>query len=255
MGKSSKARRSVSRLEQHDPRGIWDVKPQVPENFDDGYRKPSAGKSFHLQPKNELQQELIDAIISSEIAIAEAPAGCGKTYIVGSMAAKFLNEGKVKEIILTRANVLVGKTIGLLPGTVDDKMEPLLAPILKVLKERMGDGLYAYNRNKKKINLQPFEFVRGNSFKDAFIIIDEAQNLTKEEVKAIITRYESGRIVFIGDNFQNDLKGQQPGLQWLEDFAYRNNLDYPVIKFGLEHIVRSNLVKEFLTALYREENV
>jgi phosphate starvation-inducible PhoH-like protein len=167
------------------------------------------------------------------------------------MAAKFLAEGSVDKIILTRANVHVGKSLGMLPGSVTDKMEPLLAPILAVLRERMGDGLYGYNLAKQKIVMQPIEYIRGNSFRDTFLIIDEAQNLTVEEVQALVTRYESGRILFLGDNFQTDIKGLN-GLDWLEKFSNRHELNYPVIKFGLEHIVRSSLVKEFLTALYSE---
>jgi phosphate starvation-inducible PhoH-like protein len=246
MGK--KARRAIQQ-EQRDPRGInWAANAAAIEEYNE--RKPT-GRNFHLQPKNARQQELIDAINHSEIVIAEAPAGCGKTYISGSMAAKYLSEGHVKRIILTRANVHVGKSIGLLPGTADDKMEPLLGPILAVLKDRMGDALYGYNRAKKKIDLQPLEYIRGNSFKDVFMIIDEAQNLTVEEVQALVTRYESGRILFIGDSYQTDIKGIN-GLDWLERFAQRHKLNYPVIKFGLDDIVRSDLVKEFLVALYSE---
>lgn len=250
MGKSSsKTRRNTRQQEERDPRGI-DLNRQAQDEYFTG-RKP-AGKGFHLQPKNEKQQALIDAINHSEIIVAEAPAGCGKTYISGGMAAKYLSEGHVDKIILTRANVHVGKSLGLLPGTIDDKMEPLLAPILAVLKDRMGDGLYGYNRAKKKIDIQALEYIRGNSFKDCFIIIDEAQNLTISEVQALVTRYESGRILFIGDNFQTDIKGQN-GLDWLEKFSIRHNLNYPVVKFGLEDIVRSDLVKQFLTALYSEK--
>lgn len=246
---TKKSRRVSTREEYKDPRDVnWASNGS--EQY--GNRVPT-GRDFHLQPKNERQQELIDAINFSEIVIAEAPAGCGKTYIAGSMAAKFLAKNTVSKIILTRANVHVGKSIGLLPGTSDDKMEPLLAPILSVLRERMGDAVYGYNRARKKIDLQPLEYIRGNSFKDVFLIVDEAQNLTVAEVQALVTRYESGRILFIGDNFQTDIKGLN-GLDWLERFARRHDLDYPVIKFGLEDIVRSDLVKQFLIALYSEDN-
>lgn len=231
----------LSRVEI-DPRGIDLDKKEYASSF-----KPN----FHIQPKTVKQEQFIKAINLSEIIIAEAPAGCGKTYIAGGMSAKFLAEGLVDKIILTRANVHVGKSLGMLPGTVNEKMEPLLAPILSVLKERMGDGAYAYNLSKKKIEIQALEYIRGNSFKDSFIIIDEAQNLTIPEVQALVTRYESGRILFIGDNFQTDIKGQN-GLDWLECFSDRHGLNYPVIKFGLNDIVRSDLVKKFLTALYSE---
>lgn len=259
MGKKSRApsRNTRREREEYDPRGlIRDSRGALltPEEIQDSRNRPAPKvRNFHLQPKNEKQEAMINAIHTSEIVVAEAPAGCGKTYISGGMAAKFLAEGLVDRIILTRANVHVGKTLGMLPGSVTDKMEPLLAPILAVLRERMGDGAYSYNLAKGKVVMQPLEYIRGNSFRDSFIIIDEAQNLTVDEVQALITRYESGRILFLGDNFQTDIKGQN-GLDWLEKFSQRHNLNYPVIKFGLEHIVRSSLVKEFLTALYSEMN-
>lgn len=256
MGKKLRRAALLTR-DEHDPRGLPRdrngnlLDPRDPQTqFASNAKQPRA-RSFHIEPKNEKQEQMIDAINTSEIVIAEAPAGCGKTYISGSLAAKFLAEGSVDKIILTRANVHVGKSLGMLPGSVTDKMEPLLAPILSVLRERMGDGLYTYNLNKAKIIMQPIEYIRGNSFRDTFLIVDEAQNLTVDEVQALVTRYESGRILFLGDNFQTDIKGLN-GLDWLEKFANRNNLNYPVIKFGLEHIVRSSLVKDFLTALYKE---
>lgn len=235
--------------EERDPRGI--VLDNEARSYHEG-EKVYKKRDYHIQPKTENQSLLIEAIMRNEIIIAEAPAGCGKTFVVGGLAAKFLSQGDVERIILTRANVHVGKSLGMLPGTVNEKMEPLLAPILSVLKERMGDGLYGYNRAKEKIFIQPLEYIRGNSFKDSFIIIDEAQNLTIDEVQALVTRYESGRIVFIGDTFQTDIKGEN-GLAWLERFAQRHNLDYPVIKFTLDDVVRSDLVKKFLKALYSEK--
>ena len=256
MGKKTR-RMALRERDDYDPHGLpRDAQGNLldPRDPQTQFERAPRAKSFHLQPKNEKQEQMIKAINDSEIIIAEAPAGCGKTYISGSMAAKFLAEGAVDKIILTRANVHVGKSLGMLPGSVTDKMEPLLAPILAVLRERMGDGLYGYNLSKRKIVMQPLEYIRGQSLHDAFIIIDEAQNLTVEEVQALVTRYESGRILFLGDNFQTDIKGLN-GLDWLEKFAERNNLNYPVIKFGLEHIVRSSLVKEFLTALYAEKNI
>jgi phosphate starvation-inducible PhoH-like protein len=257
MGKKTR-RAALLNREEHDPRGLpRDRSGRLLDPREQGSQyvntREPRGRNFHIQPKNEKQEQMIQAINDNEIVIAEAPAGCGKTYISGSLASKFLAEGAVDKIILTRANVHVGKSLGMLPGSVTDKMEPLLAPILAVLRERMGDGLYSYNLAKQKIVMQPIEYIRGNSFRDTFLIIDEAQNLTVEEVQALVTRYESGRILFLGDNFQTDVKGLN-GLDWLEKFANRNNLNYPVIKFGLEHIVRSSLVKDFLTALYKEMN-
>lgn len=234
---------------------IPDIDPK-PRNV---YPDPTPESKFpkqsnHIQPKTENQEKLIKAIEQNEIVIVSGPAGVGKTFIVGGLASKFLNLGDVSKIVLTRANVGVGKSIGLLPGTVEEKMSPLLMPILSVLRGRMGDGAYAYNLAKKKIEMQPLEFVRGMSFADTFLIIDEAQNLTKEDAQALVTRFESGRIIFLGDPFQNDLKTEN-GLDWLINFSEKHDLGYPSIEFELEDIVRSELVKKFLFALYSEKGI
>jgi phosphate starvation-inducible PhoH-like protein len=98
----------------------------------------------------------------------------------------------------------------------------------------------------------PFEYVRGRSFKDAFVIVDEAQNMTPKDIQALCTRYESGRTVLLGDPFQHDLEDVEPGVTWLSKFAKRHRLGVPVIEFGLSEIVRSGFVKKFLMALYKD---
>lgn len=241
---SKAAAKRASRRAQRDEKLSPDPRPIANEPK---FQKPN----HHIQPKTENQDRLIHAINESEIVVASGPAGVGKTYIVGSCAAKFLSQNDVERIVLTRANVGVGKSLGLLPGSVEDKMTPLLMPILEVLRQRMGDSIYTYSMGKRRVEMQPIEYVRGRSFKNTFLIIDEAQNLTKEEVVALVTRFESGRIVFLGDPFQNDLKGET-GIEWLVKFAKRNGLDYPCIEFSLDDVVRSDLVKQFLTAMYKE---
>lgn len=238
-------------------RGSRSEVPEVDVRFPEANQAPSkfSRPDNHIQPKTENQSRLINSINKSEITVVNGPAGVGKTFVVGGLASKFLNLGDVDKIVLTRANVGVGKSIGLLPGTVEEKMTPLLMPILSVLRKRMGDGLYSYNMSKKKIEMQPLEYVRGLSFKDTFLIIDEAQNLTVDDVKALVTRFESGRIVFLGDPFQSDIKGQKNGLDWLTEFSARHDLEYPTINFALEDIVRSDLVKKFLFALYEEKGI
>jgi phosphate starvation-inducible PhoH-like protein len=246
-----KARKTNTRDEQ--PRGRKES-PQIDSRTVDQSLTKFAKPNNHIAPKTENQSRLINSINQSEITIVNGPAGVGKTFIVGGVACKMFNQGDVDKIVLTRANVGVGKSIGLLPGTVEEKMSPLLMPILSVLRGRMGDGLYAYNMAKKKIEMQPLEFVRGMSFKDTFLIIDEAQNLTVDDVKALITRFESGRIVFMGDPMQSDIKGMN-GLDWLTGFSAEYDLDYPTINFDLEDIVRSELVKKFLFALYASKGI
>jgi phosphate starvation-inducible PhoH-like protein len=200
-------------------------------------------------PKTEKQEAFVKNIKNSEISVGLGSAGVGKTYCVAAVAAQMLIDHKVDKIILTRANVTVGKTIGALPGTIEEKMTPLLMPILTALKRHLGEGAYQYYINKKMIEMVPAEYIRGLSFLDSFVIIDEAQNLTQEETKALITRYESGRVVLLGDPNQHDLKGTESGLVWLEAFVKRHKIGIPTTKFEIADVVRSELVKKFLFAI------
>ncbi len=208
--------------------------------------------TLHIEPKTDNQVKLIKALKHSDIVIASGPAGCGKTYVSAAMAAKAYSENSIDKIILSRANVPTGRTLGHFPGTVEDKLTPWLTPALDVLKKFLGDGLYTYCLAKKVVQLQPLETIRGRSFEKAFIIIDESQNLTTDEAISIITRLgEGSTLVMLGDPFQTDIKGQN-GLVWFEEFSAKYKLDVPTIHFTVEDVVRSETVKRILKALYTE---
>lgn len=212
------------------------------------YREP---RKIVLHPQTVNQKHFINAMKDSEVCAAIGPAGVGKTYCAAGVAAQMLMADMVDGFILTRANVVRGATVGFLPGTKDDKMTPLLMPIIDALKRHLGEGKVNYMIDKGQIEMLPFEYVRGRSFINKFVIIDEAQNLTTEDAIAIVTRYETGRIVLLGDPFQNDLK-VDCGLVWLHDFAKRNDFDMPITLFQVPDIVRSGFVRKFIELLYRE---
>lgn len=205
-------------------------------------------------PQNPRQNQFVQAMRDFEVSAAIGPAGVGKTYCAAGTAAQFLLRANVDGLILTRANVTVGKTIGYLPGTQKEKMEPLLLPIIDALKRHLPEGKVEYLINKSQIEMLPFEYVRGRSFRQKFVIIDEAQNLTIADLIAVITRYESGRVVLLGDPFQSDLQGssQTIGINWLHDFCLRNHFKMPIIQFTTEDIVRSSFVKSFIEMLYQD---
>lgn len=209
-------------------------------------------KSIHFNPKTESQRQFVEGIRECEVSVGIGPAGVGKTFCAATIAAQMMLNHDIDKIVLTRANVTVGKTIGMLPGTLEEKMTPLLLPILTVLRRQLGDAVYEYAMRKKKIEMLPLEYVRGMSFMDTFVIVDEAQNMTPDEVKALCTRYESGRIVLLGDPTQHDLKGVEPGIQWLEGFSGRHDIDIPVTRFEFRDVVRSDFVKNFLIALHMD---
>lgn len=207
-----------------------------------------------IEPKTLNQEFALKNLRRCEISAAVGPAGVGKTYVTAGVAAEMYLAESVDKIILTRANVTIGETIGALPGTINEKMEPLLKPILSAIERHLTPGRVKYMLNKQQIEMLPFEFVRGRNFKDEFVIIDEAQNLTEDDMIAIVTRFESGRIVLLGDPIQNDLKSES-GLVWLSKFCERNGLNIPIVNYQLKDIVRSSFVKKFLTALYKERGL
>ena len=204
-----------------------------------------------LLAKTDGQLRLIRAIKSSSQVIVTGPAGTGKSYIPAITAADWLAEGKVNKIVLARPNVSVGKTMGHLPGDQDEKMLPWMVPLLEPLTERLGKGYVEYCLRSKKIEVAPIETMRGRTFKDAFVIIDEAQNLTLHELKMIVTRVGEGtQLVIDGDVAQTDLNNS--GLAQLILLSKGYNIDCVSVELGLEDVVRSGIVKQWLTAFYKE---
>jgi phosphate starvation-inducible PhoH-like protein len=186
------------------------------------------------------------------MSVVFGPAGSGKTYIPAAFAAAYLNSNKVKKIILTRPNIPAGKSIGFLPGTMQEKIEPWVAPILSVIKDYLDDDLELCLK-KGKIEIIPFETIRGHTFKDAFVILDEAQNTTVEEMKAFTTRIgENAKVIVNGDISQSDLRyNDDNGLSALIHILdnAENSIIYDtvnIIEFSYDDIVRSALCREFV---------
>lgn len=209
----------------------------------------------HITPLTKAQRHLLDGINRFPISIGLGPAGTGKTFVTAFSAAKCLIDREVDRIILTRANIPTGRTLGHFPGTINDKLSPWLAPILNNLKEFLGTSFYEYCLNKNKIQLQPLETIRGNSYDCSFIILDEAQNLTVSEMTAVVTRIGNySTLVILGDPFQTDIK-ELNGLKWLENLIKKYKLNIGYTEFKLEDVVRSDIVKDILKAIYEEKGL
>lgn len=203
-----------------------------------------------VNPIGEFQHDLVETMEERDAVFVVAPAGSGKTFVVMSYVADWLKKNDVKKIILTRPSVGMGKSLGMLPGSLREKFEPYLMPLVDVLVNRYGREFYETQLNNKNIEFVPLEYIRGRSFDNAVIICDEAQNTTPDEIYSIMTRLgENSKLFFLGDNTQNDLRGET-GLEWAVDFIDRHKLyEFAGIVEGTsDDIVRSGFCKAVVKA-------
>lgn len=205
-----------------------------------------------LRPLTDTQADLIAAIMTSEMVAVMGPAGTGKTYIPSTIAADLLRANKIDKIVLTRPNVPGGKSLGYFPGTMEEKIAPWIVPFTDVISARMGAGAFEIAMKRGQIQVVPFEVMRGRTFNDAFIILDEAQNTTIAEMKMFLTRLGRNSITIVnGDIAQSDLT-QNSGLSKVVTMAKKHMLPVPVIEFTVEDIVRSDLCATWVKAFIKE---
>ena len=217
-----------------------------------GAEEESVAKLVPILPRNENQRTYLEALKKSNQVIALGPSGTGKTWIPVTFACNLYLGRKIDKIILTRPAVSVGKSLGALPGDMNEKYAPWLSPLLNVMEEQMGKGVVETSVKNGNIRMSPLEFMRGSSFNDAFVICDEAQNLTIEELKMLTTRIgENCTFVLSGDIRQSDIK-QQSGLSKAIHLAKKYQMDIPVIEFTVDDIVRSDVCKQWIQAFYEE---
>lgn len=201
-----------------------------------------------LRARTPKQAEYIAALSTQPQVISLGPAGTGKSYIAAVVAADLLRTRRIEKIILTRPNVPGGRSLGFFPGTLNDKFTPWAAQILHDLETRLGKGMFDYALRKGQIDLVPFEVMRGRSWANAFILLDEAQNTTPDEIKLFLTRIgEGSRVVINGDIRQSDIKATS-GLAVVLDLVRRLGLPVSVIEFTLDDVVRSDLCALWLRA-------
>jgi len=207
--------------------------------------------AYKIVPKNPLQADFIKALKTKPLVAGLGCAGTGKTYVAGMIAAQMLLKGEIDQIVLTRPNVATGKTLGHFPGDISEKLAPWLAPILNVLKYGLGSGDYEY-RLGKTILTQPLETIRGQSFDNSFVIVDESQNLGIEELKALTTRIGDNCVMaLIGDETQSDVRNGSDLTRFVE-MCNRADIDVPIIRFGIDQIVRSDICADLVKMFYHE---
>lgn len=215
------------------------------------YRAKEETGSVQLLPKNEKQAAYIDALKHAPQVIVTGSAGTGKTYIAASWAAKMFAEGRVQRIILTRPNVPSGRSLGFFPGTMEEKMAPWVIPFTDVLAEHLGAGAFDASIKKRAIDIVPFEVMRGRTFHQSFVILDEAQNTTPSEMKMFLTRIgDESQVVINGDIKQSDLKSDS-GLKAILTMVRQQKLPVPHIEFTVDDIVRSDICAMWVRAFDR----
>jgi phosphate starvation-inducible PhoH-like protein len=201
-----------------------------------------------IKPLNPAQATYLDALRSSPQVVVLGPAGTGKTWIAATHAADLFRNGCIDKIILTRPNVPCGRSLGYFPGTLEDKFAPWAAPVVEAIKERLGKAAYEIALKRGDIELVPFEVMRGRSWKNAFVLLDEAQNTTAAEIKTFLTRVgEDCSVVINGDVNQCDLD-QASGLRIVIHMIKSQMLAVPVIEFTQADIVRSGICAMWVRA-------
>lgn len=205
-----------------------------------------------IVPKTINQGRLIDAIASSHQVLILGPAGTGKTYVTATCAADLYTLKEIDKIVITRPHVAVGKDIGFLPGTLEEKAQPWALPVLDVLIKHLGRGTVDTALKSGNIEIATLALMRGRSFDNAFIIVDEAQNIEVPEIQMILTRVgEGSTIVLNGDIQQSDLKGTS-GLAKIIHLAKKHLLNVPVVEFGVDDIVRSGICAQWVKVFIAE---
>ena len=206
-----------------------------------------------FSPKTQQQSELFHQLKYNNLLVAIGPAGTGKTFTACTQAAIWLVGGHVDQIVLARANVPTGKSLGAIPGTLEEKLEPWVLPMTDVLRRQMGRAYYEHAVSKNKIEVVALETIRGRSFDNSIILIDEAQQLTMEEIKAITTRIGEGSVlVLMGDPKQSDKKGED-ALRKISELLYKHSVENTcTVEFDLEDIVRSDTCANMVRLFYKE---
>lgn len=202
-----------------------------------------------VKAKTVGQQKYIDAIKKNPIVFGIGPAGTGKTYLAVAMAVKAFKSKEVNRIILTRPAVEAGEKLGFLPGDLQDKVDPYLRPLYDALGDMLGGESFHKNVERGLIEVAPLAYMRGRTLDDAFIILDEAQNTTPEQMKMFLTRMGfSSKIVVTGDVTQIDLPGdKKSGLKDAET-VLKNVEDVEFMYLTEKDVVRHVLVQRIIKA-------
>jgi phosphate starvation-inducible PhoH-like protein len=201
-----------------------------------------------VEGKTENQNSYIRAIIENDVIFCSGPSGCGKSYIASGIASEHLYRGAVDQIIITRPIICTGKDIGSLPGDVLEKIGPYLIPMQENFRFFLGQTFYGLYVAERKIRYEPLEMMRGSTFNNSYLILDEAQNCTYDQIKMFITRMgKNSKVLINGDVNQTDLKAKS-GL-WSCMDKLKSVQGVSVITLDRSDIQRNGMIGKILDAL------
>lgn len=200
-----------------------------------------------LLPKTKNQKIYFDSIVNNNVTICTGPAGSGKTAIAVSLACEYLISNKISRIIITRPVIESGKGLGFLPGTMSEKINPYMVPIMEEMEKYMSKETIAQFILQKVLEVCPLEYMRGRNFHNSFIILDEAQNCTAAQIKMLITRFgQNAKVVINGDTKQSDLpEYTKNGFSKVKEILENMN-NIGICSLTLEDVQRHGLIANIL---------
>lgn len=232
-----------------------DREEETTVNFEDGLLVSS--KRDLVRPKTRNQREYIKKIFNNQIVFAIGPAGTGKTYLATAAGLYFLREKKVERIILVRPVVEAGENLGFLPGDLKEKIDPYLRPLFDAIYDMIEPRIFHELVQNEVVEIAPLAYMRGRTLNKAFVILDEAQNTTVDQMKMFLTRTgNDSKLVITGDITQIDLPvGRKSGLIHAKELfeGRENGMDMTFINFTAEDVARAEIVKKILEAYERYE--
>ena len=252
---ATKTRREMKRTSRKDRSGRYDMNNVTSFAEYTGIEPIGMAKERRdetpITPRNEAQKLYINSIKHKQLIFANGEAGCGKTYISTALAADALINKEISKIIVTRPVLQAEEDLGLLPGDMSEKMAPYFRPVYDVLMKRLGASFLQYCLRPEiaKVEIAPFAYMRGRTFENAIVILDEAQNVTVTQMKMFLTRLgENVTVIVNGDITQCDLPSGVPS--GLADALQRFNSDSLVsmVNFTIDDCVRSELCHKALLA-------
>ena len=248
----------IERISRHEPVDRWRIRYVLSELRESGTRPDDeeldsviavTHRGKQIRCKTAGQRHYVDTIRSHDLTFAIGPAGTGKTYLAMALAVVALKNKEVERIILTRPAVEAGEKLGFLPGDLTQKVDPYLRPLFDALYDFMGPDAYARLVERGIVEVAPLAYMRGRTLSDAFIILDEAQNTTSEQMKMFLTRMGfHSRMVVTGDITQTDLpSGVRSGLAEAAEIL-RGIDSIGVVELTAKDIVRHELVMQIIQA-------